>query len=63
MNNILVSARSLTKTYQHITALNNINLEIGSGKSLVYLGQMVQEKQHLLNFFVVFYSLQAVCLQ
>ena len=38
MNNILVSARSLTKTYQHITALNNINLEIGSGKIVGLLG-------------------------
>ncbi len=38
MNNILVSARSLTKTYQNITALNNINLEIGSGKIVGLLG-------------------------
>lgn len=38
MNNTLVSARSLTKTYQHITALNNINIEIGSGKIVGLLG-------------------------
>ena len=38
MSNILVSARSLTKVYQQTTALNNVNLEIGSGKIVGLLG-------------------------